>query len=307
MSTLRIHIFGPIRVNSGSQTVGMKLIPTVRNLLAYILLNPHRSYPRDVLAGLTWGDRPAEQARNCLNTAIWRLRGILEPEGVPRGTYLTSGAEGEIGFNWDSDHWLDLEIFEDSARQAAAFPSDALPESQAHLLEESLQLYQAELLEGVYSDWAVRERERLRNLYLDCLSRLINYYKSRDDYEPAILFGQHILRLDPLREDINRELMRLLWLNGQRAQAVQQYETCRAVLENELGILPMPETRQLYEMILVDASPVLPEVIYRQSTLTKRSELQQALQQLHLAVDRLETARQEVQKSLAILDRYNIA
>jgi DNA-binding SARP family transcriptional activator len=57
-------------------------------LLAYLLLFRHRLHVRDLLAGLFWGDNGQEKARNCLNTALWRLWRILEPEGISAGAYI---------------------------------------------------------------------------------------------------------------------------------------------------------------------------------------------------------------------------
>ncbi|RMF05467.1 MAG: hypothetical protein D6768_01155 [Chloroflexi bacterium] len=44
-------------------------------------------------------------------------------------------------------------------------------------------------------------------------------------------------------------MMRLLALCGRRNAALKQYQTCRAILENELGVAPAPETTTLYERI----------------------------------------------------------
>jgi predicted ATPase len=59
-----------------------------------------------------------------------------------------------------------------------------------------------------------------------------------------------LLALDPLREGSHRLLMRLLARNGQLNAAMQQYEQCRAVLDEELGIAPSPPTRQLHQRLL---------------------------------------------------------
>jgi hypothetical protein len=69
------------------------------------------------------------------------------------------------------------------------------------------------------------------------------------DYARAIGYGQDILDRDALREDVHRELMRLFLLNGQRAMALHQFETCRASLRKELAIEPMRETQALYQRI----------------------------------------------------------
>ena len=107
-----------------------------------------------------------------------------------------------------------------------------------------------DLLEGFYDDWALRERERLRMLYLDCLGTLLRRHSETGALEPALRCGRQILALDPLREDIHREVIRLHVRNGHRALALQQYESCRAALEEELGVEPMEETRALCAELL---------------------------------------------------------
>ena len=53
-------------------------------------------------------------------------------------------------------------------------------------------------------------------------------------------------------------MMRVLALEGQRGAAIAQYEKCRRVLAEELGVEPSSETRALYESIL--AGNLEPEV-----------------------------------------------
>ena len=112
MSVLRIHLFGCVRIEQEGGRASEKPTRAVQGLLAYLLLQRHRCHSRDVLCGLFWADQDEDSARGCLNTALWRLRRVLEPEGIPRGTYLTKTADGEIGFNCESDYWLDVAVLE---------------------------------------------------------------------------------------------------------------------------------------------------------------------------------------------------
>jgi DNA-binding SARP family transcriptional activator len=193
------------------------------------------------------------QARNCLNTALWRLRRQLEPQDMSRGTYLLATPAGEIGFNWRSDHWLDVESFEQDAAAALATPLESMDSAQARSLENALRLYIGDLLEGFYDDWALRERERLRCLYLDGLVCLTRYYHDRRAYEEGLQCGQMLLRHEPLCEEIHRVMMRLYAESGQRALAIRQYQICRQILADELGIEPMVETQILYRQICPSA------------------------------------------------------
>jgi hypothetical protein len=56
---------------------------------------------------------------------------------------------------------------------------------------------------------------------------------------------EQLLALDPLQEQHHREAMRLFAATGRREAAIAQYERCRAVLRDELGLQPMAETEAL--------------------------------------------------------------
>ena len=248
MDTLRMHLFGVIRVSQGDKPVEDKLHRAVKGLLAYLVLF-RRAHAREVLLDLFWGDYREDRARKCLNTALWRLRKALEPEGVPRGTYLVTTATGKVGFNRQSNYCLDVAEFEKHTQKALAKPHKALTAGEARTLKGALDLYAGDLLEGFYDDWAIRERERLYSMELRGLAHLLKYYRHHKDYVHAIACGQKILDLDPLREEIHREMMRLHAANRQRTLSIRQYETCCRILDDELSVGPMEETRLLHHQI----------------------------------------------------------
>lgn len=287
MEALRIWLFGRVRVAHGEGSPEIRFTRSTQTLLAFLLLHPQRYHPREVLAELAWGDRPDEQARGALNTALWRLRNLLEPDGTTRGAYLRTTPSGEVGFNWDSDHWLDLTAFEKCASCILAIPTDGMQAQHARQLEAVLPLYDGELLEGFYEDWAITERERLRDLHLSCLTRLMRYHHQQRNIDRSQRHAQEILRLDPLREEIHRAAMRLFAENGERALALRQFEWCRQVLSAEMGIAPMPETEALYQQILANTAAPLPPPPAHPETVT----LAQALRQLHSARQELAQAQ----------------
>lgn len=298
MSVLRICLLGQVRIAHADSPSPVKLTHTVQALLAYLLLQRQRSQPRETLAGLFWGDHSQERARSCLNTTLWRLRQVLEPDGIPRGTYLLTISADEVGFNLESDYWLDVAAFEEQISPVLAKPVQAMQAADAQVLENALQLYTGELLEGFYDDWALRERERLRRVYLNCLAHLMGYYKHHQAFQKSLLYGQRILDQEPLREEIQREMMRLYLANGQRAMAVRQYELCRQVLTTELGIPPMEETQALYAEVLgVMSAPQLLAPSNWQSPVYP-----QAVQQLRLALQGFDEARTQLQRAVQLLE-----
>jgi len=249
LNILKINLLGIVRVAHRGVPTQTGMGRAVKGLLGYLTLFRHRFHAREVLAGLFWGESSEDRARSSLNTTLWRLRKVLEPGSIPVGAYLVTTPTGEIGFNSKSDHWIDIEIFEDHIKPILAIPSDSLKANDVSRLENALQLYQGELLEGFYDDWALRERERLRSLFVKGQIHLLHHYTHHAAWEQGLACAQNILNLEPLREEIHRKMMRLYFNNGQRAQALKQYEMCRETLASELEILPMEETQILYAQI----------------------------------------------------------
>lgn len=245
MEPLQIVLLGNVSVLHPLTSMHLKLSHGPQLLLAYLLLQ-RRLTSREVLLEAFWGDHPPDRARQRLNTVVWRLRQALEPKDVTPQTYLITTSAGEIGFNWECHYWLDIESFGHLTHALLRKPVSDLGENDIAQIERCLALYRGDLLECVYEDWALRERERFRTLYLNCLARLMEYYTSQRSFERGAYYGQEILRRDPVREEIHRALMRIYADGGQRTLALEQYRKCCEILARDLEIAPLEETQALY-------------------------------------------------------------
>jgi DNA-binding SARP family transcriptional activator len=301
MSVLSIHLFGGLRVTSAILSSDVKVPHSVQPLLAYLMVRRSCSHPRDVLAGVLWPDQSQGSARNCLNTALWRLRSILEPDRTLRGTYLVTTLAGDVAFNTDSDFFLDADVFEEQALQFLKLPVGITDNAQAHAFENILNLYQGELLEGFYYDWALQERERLRCLYLDAQAHLMAYYKQHHAYEAGLVCGRKILYHDPLREEVYREMIRLYLASGQRPLAIRQYQICQEVLHKELGIPPMEETQALYTQIVNDVTSREVQSLPFQGA----DHLSEAAHSLELGMQALEAAHEHFQFAAQVIENLS--
>ena len=298
MGILQVVLLGGVHVSHNNWLTEAKLTREIQAILAYLLLQRHRAHPRELLAGLFWAEHSQEKARRALNTALWRLKKTLEPQGIPAGTYLSAHSD-EVGFNYQSQYWLDVEVFERETTHLIACPTQTMDEPHVQELEKILELYRGELLENHYDDWALRERERLRAIYLKSLVYLLQYYKFHRAYEKASIYGQQILNLDPIREDIHREMMSIYLESGQRALAARQYGICQLTLAKELGISPMEETQTLYAQIF-------PEAHKSHSPLASEEPLsfEQAIGQLCQLSHTIELAREQVQQTLQFFTKH---
>ncbi|HEX6385264.1 MAG TPA: BTAD domain-containing putative transcriptional regulator, partial [Anaerolineae bacterium] len=241
---LRLALMGGLQLTLGATDLTHHLPVKAQALLCYLALNSH-THSRQELVGYFWGESPEEKARVSLRVLLSKVRQHnLEP-------YLVITRE-TVTFNRQAAYWLDVEAFENCLERGR----DADPAARQELLRQAVDLYRGDFLDGFnpddalgFEEWMLAQRERLRQLALSALDELVQRYIQQETYEPGIEYARRLLALDPWHEGAHRQLMWLLARTGQRGAAIAQYEICRDVLMNELGLEPGEETKELYEKI----------------------------------------------------------
>lgn len=260
---VRISLFGSLTVAWGDQEgPSRSLAGRCAGLLAYLALGQGRYFTRSELLANVWPERSSSASMGSFNTALWRLRGLIERPPLKPGDLITSDRRGAIGLTGPEQVWLDVGEFERWVTPGLSKPADRITDADIEGLRRGVGLYTADILLDFSDDWALRERERHRRNYLNALGRLMQLATIRRQYEDGIRYAQAILDRDALREDVHRDLMRLFLASGQRAQALQQFEHCRELLRGELAIQPMRETMTLYQSIAQGAiTAAVPEAM----------------------------------------------
>lgn len=248
MYPLRVRLFGPLEIHEGETRRAPFPTRQAKGLFAYLVLNRGRAHTREKLAGTFWAERPEKSARKCLRTTIWRVRAVLEPEGVVRGTYLNM-RDHTLEFTGGADFRLDVAEFEECLQRANGSTGEDADVDSPRLLEKAVALYRGELLEGVYEDWCLCEQQRLRLLLIGALKNLTEHHASRGAWTEALGWSQRLLDHDPLREHAHRDLMRFQFLTGDRSAALRQFDKLVELLSGEFAVSPMPETIALNEAI----------------------------------------------------------
>src|SRR5437763_10275288 len=124
--------------------------------------------------------------------------------------------------------WIDVEAFEAAARAARELHT-------ARAYTEALHLYMGDLVpEDRYEDWVATYRERLRSLQVTLLIGLAGEQEQAGDVAAAIDTLQQVVASDPLHEQAQGLLMRLLVQAGRRHLALRQYQVLRAALQRAL-------------------------------------------------------------------------
>ncbi|HEX8032240.1 MAG TPA: alpha/beta fold hydrolase, partial [Ktedonobacterales bacterium] len=102
------------------------------------------------------------------------------------------------------------------------------------------------------------------------LAMLTAYYERQQDYDHAIEMARRWLSREPYHEPAHRVLIRLYTLTGQPEAAARQYDLCKRLLSEELGMSPHLETERLYQAIKDRSSDltVRPDTHYTRSGTT---------------------------------------
>ncbi|HEX7051319.1 MAG TPA: BTAD domain-containing putative transcriptional regulator [Longimicrobiales bacterium] len=201
-------------------------------LLVHLVLTARTATgTRDGVLGLFWPESAPDRARRALNQSLHYLRRSLGP-----GVIVSQGAEG-VGIA-DGALWCDAIEFQ-----------DALAEGR---LAEAMALYRADLLAGFYIDdapgferWLEDTRSRLREGARAAVRELTERDLAANDFPRALHWARLGVELAPHDEGAFRDLIRVLDRSGDRAGALDVFESLSQRLDAEFGVAPAPETLAL--------------------------------------------------------------
>ncbi len=254
MTQLALSLFGAITAASPLR------LPTdkTRALLAYLTLHPDTPLRREALANLLWPDQPEELARQNLRKTIGRLKQALD-EAEPNLAEAVLAITRESIALRGAHTTADVLTFRAHLAAVRSHPHATLAHCPTcHMrLQAAVALTQrGEFLAGLtlpdappFDEWLLIQRENLYQQQLAALHQLAQTYEAQGAWEPALQCAHAQIALEPWREEAHRQAMRLLANHGRRAEAIAQYQTCRQILQDELGVEPTAETEALLAQI----------------------------------------------------------
>ena len=236
---VRLTTLGDVRVyRDDTELTELPAQRLRQGLLVYLALE--RDVSREAVASLFWQDRDNAKAKHALRQMLYELRQVL------------------------GDDWVEIRRDRLIARvsvDAAEF-EEAIAEQR---VEDALRVYGGSFLRDFsldnksFESWAERRRAHLARLYRrvqrEEIARLVESGKT----EAAVAAARRWVELDPLEDEAAHALIERLAAAGQRAAALQYYESYEQQLWSELQVEPLEETRALIAAIRAgDALPAAP-------------------------------------------------
>lgn len=231
----RLKLFGGVSVEGPEGPLRGRIVQR-RQLALLALLAATRVDPmsRDKLVGILWPEIAPDRSRQRLSDTLHVLRKTLGDAAV-----LTPGED--LALN-DEVVRCDVRDF----RRAMA----------AGAWERALELYAGPLLDGFHVDgpaelerWVDRERRRARRDARRAAGELATAAEAEGAPREAARWARRALAIEPYDEVAARELIRLLALGGDRAAAVEAYESFAERYRTDLEMEPSAETEALLREI----------------------------------------------------------
>jgi DNA-binding SARP family transcriptional activator len=226
-STVRLSLLRGFDVQVGQRSV--PLCSSAQRLVAFLALMDvpvGRSY----VAGMLWPETTTERANANLRSSLWRAQRCCQQ--------LIAASARQLGLA--ARVVVDIRTARTYARQLIQ------PSSAGDNPGLDLRSYlTVDLLPDWYDDWVLIERERYNQLRLHAIEALCHHLTTAGHHAEAIDAGLAAVRAEPLRESAHQVLIRAHLAEGNRWEAVRQYERCRRLLLDELGLEPSPALRAL--------------------------------------------------------------
>ncbi|MEU9271595.1 BTAD domain-containing putative transcriptional regulator [Streptomyces sp. NPDC048251] len=241
---VRVVLLGPIQVYADDVTpVGVGGV-RLRMLLARLALEEGRAVSVDSLVDGLWGEEPPADAANALQALVSRLRRAL------RGAASVESASGGYRLAVRAED-VDVHRFEDLTARGRRELAAGRTDEAASLLGTALGLWQgaalADVLDAPFAGPVATRLDDLRTAAAedrcDAELQLGRYGEVLADLEAA---GAE----RPLSERVAGLRMRALSAAGRQSDALAVYEAIRERLDDELGVVPSAELREIHLALL---------------------------------------------------------
>ncbi|MGI5346717.1 BTAD domain-containing putative transcriptional regulator [Streptomyces sp. CA-250714] len=251
---LELRLFGTVEVADEAGRLRDLGTRKQRALLAMLALEPGRVVSLDRLIEELWSGEPPAQATRTLQAYVAHLRKVLEPGRPPRTPprllltrepgYLLDVAPGQV----------DLELFTSWADEGRAALARRDHAEAVRVLSRALELWRGQPL-GEFAD------ERFAR---PVAARLVEVRAAalEDRYEARLALGEAAACVpgleaqtaeQPYRERGWALLVLALYRTGRQADALAALRRVRCRLDDDLGLQPGPELRQLEQAVFEQA------------------------------------------------------
>ena len=223
-----------------------------RLVFAVLVAERHRPVPQAELAAALWGNEAPDDWPAVLDDVVARLRSVLGEAGLD-GDDAVRSHFGCYQLRLPRDVAVDVERAAVAVADAERALRAADPGEALRAAREAATVAARPFLDGAGGAWAQRKRDELRSAQVRALEVVSEAASAAGEHEDALAAAEEAIGLARLRESAHQRLIAAHARAGNRLAALRAFERCRALLADELGATPSPETEASYRALLGDA------------------------------------------------------
>ncbi|MNI47696.1 Transcriptional regulatory protein EmbR [compost metagenome] len=204
-----------------------------------MLVNRNTYVSKWTICEYLWPDYPRAKAEQNLHTTVYRLKKTMLEHGINyqiefhKGSYYLKGS--------CPCDYIELTQLVSKYTEMMDIP--------VTVMEQFIQLYRGQLFEGKDYSWCEGERERLQRLFSTFSKRLAISYSEAGESQHSLVILHSLITKLPYEEDGHELLLKTFLRLEDRMSFIVHYKKLKEMLQNDLGLEPRLEVRQLYERI----------------------------------------------------------
>jgi DNA-binding SARP family transcriptional activator len=203
--------------------------------------------PQEDLADDLWETEWPASWQVALRALISKIRAPLAQAGAAASVVSRDGA---YALRLPAGSWLDIDVAAQAIHDAETALSDGDRAAACGWALAARAIAARPLLSGEEGEWLEAVRHRLEEIHLRALGCLGEVWLGQGQPALAAHDAGEIVAIDPFRESAHRLLIRAHLAAGEHAAALRAFLACRRLFEDELGVMPAPETVALVAPLL---------------------------------------------------------
>lgn len=237
---LQIATLGQFRIR-GIKSTDWRTVKA-RDLLAYLVHQGEPVSKEKILEDL-WPDIDQKRAEHIFRTTLYYLRQILKRINSPAMVHYESQQCQLRPGSFSSDR----QRFQELA--AAGLREGIVSQEAVALLEQAVELYRGEYMDGMDYPWLLPYKENLKYLCLEAHKQLARRYMEAEDYVRAITHLTRVEEYDYFTEEAHVMLMTAFARQGNYSAIRRQYRKMELIWKQELGLSLPPAIQDVYRSI----------------------------------------------------------
>lgn len=246
---MRYEILGSFRAVDDDGPLHLSARKAQVVLAALIIRADHVVSAEELVAEL-WHGSPPNRALAGVHVYISQLRKFIRRPASSNSAIVTWAPGYMFCPNQDE---LDFLLFQDLVQDGRRELRAGNHAGAAENLERALGLWRGPVLGGLrggqivdaFGAWLEESR-------LECLEMLAEAHLTLRRHRETVGALSSLVREHPLREAFYKLLMLALYRSNRQADALRVYHSARSVLNDELGVEPCRELRDLHSAILLE-------------------------------------------------------